>query len=216
MDYYFFYLKQGLSHITDLSAYDHILFIVSFACIYNFKDIKKIMLLVTGFTAGHSIALCLSTLEIIKINIEISEFLIPITIIISSLINLKKIIQSSNLKKKQNTKNTLFHVEHKLKTDFTLITLFGLIHGLGFSNYLRFILSSEENIFIPLLSFNIGLEIGQIIIVVVVLLINLVLLRRSKKIIKYWNITILIVIVLVSIKLVLSNSGEVINSLNLN
>ncbi len=213
MDYYIFYIKQGLSHITDLSAYDHILFIMSFACIYSFKDIKKIIFLVTAFTAGHSIALALSTFEIIKISALTSEFLIPITIIISSIMNLQKIIGIEKAKK-VSTKN-MFHVEHNIKNEFIIITFFGLIHGLGFSNYLRFILSNDESIFSSLLSFNIGLEIGQIIIVLIVLLINFVLLWANKKLVKYWNIIILLIIILVSFKLVLNNSDGIFSILKM-
>ena len=177
MEYYVFYINQGFTHISDINAYDHILFLVSIAAVYSFKKWKEITILITGFTLGHSLALVMATLEIVKLNSTFVEFLIPVTILLSCIVGLNKIKNEESLSSKSDVSiDNKFHVEHSLKIKLTIITLFGLIHGLGFSNYLRFILTKDENIFGPLLAFNIGLEIGQLLILFAVLIINFVFL----------------------------------------
>lgn len=141
------YLRLGFKHIVDINGYDHIIFILALCAGYSFKDFRKILILITAFTIGHSITLALSTLNLVIIRAEIIEFLIPVTILITALSNLL---------------NT-----NKIKGQFVyFVTLFfGLIHGLGFSNYLKELLGKESSIVTPLLAFNIGLELGQILIV---------------------------------------------------
>jgi hypothetical protein len=111
------------------------------------------LILVTAFTIGHSVTLALSTLRIISADVELIEFLIPLTIFITAVSNLLK--DEDNLSRRRIQINYLF------------AGFFGLIHGLGFSSYLRTILGKEENILTPLLAFNLGLEFGQLIIVAV-------------------------------------------------
>lgn len=159
MNDFIFYLKLGLTHVLDFKAYDHILFLIVLAVVYQFKQWKKVLWLITLFTIGHSVTLALSTYGIVKVREDIVEFLIPATIFITGLLNVLTAKKASVGKENQN----LF---------FALV--FGLIHGLGFSNYFKMIIGSEENKLIPLLEFSVGVEIAQIIIVVGILLIGAV------------------------------------------
>lgn len=152
------YLQLGISHILDINGYDHILFIASLCLVYQWKQYKEVGILVTAFTIGHSITLALAVLNIISFNVDIIEFLIPITIIIACLENLISLKYSSFKQAKQ--------------LRYLTAGSFGLIHGMGFSNYLRLLLMDQDGIGLPLFSFNLGLELGQLCIVGLVLCIN--------------------------------------------
>lgn len=147
------YFDLGKEHILDYTnGYDHILFVIALSALYLFRDWKKVLILVTAFTIGHSITLALATLNIVSVKAELIEFLIPLTIFITAASNLFKdesSISGSNV-----------------QINYVFASFFGLIHGLGFSNYLKSILGKDERIFKQLLAFNLGLELGQIIIVV--------------------------------------------------
>lgn len=154
MDQFTLYFQIGRDHILDYSmGLDHILFVFALAAGYLFIDWKKILILVTAFTIGHSLTLALATLKIIEVRTDLVEFFIIITIIITAISNLfqKPITQS------------------KISLNYIFALFFGLIHGLGFSNTLRALLSSSGEILTPLLAFNLGLEFGQIIVVAVFL-----------------------------------------------
>ena len=151
------YFKLGLQHILDLQGFDHILFIISLCAVYVARDWVKILLLVTAFTLGHSLTLALATFEVIQIRSEVIEFLIPVTIAFTALLTL--------IKPKPNSGKGI-------QLNYLLALFFGLIHGLGFSNYLRSLLGKEASIWQPLLAFNVGLEVGQIVIVAAFLLIT--------------------------------------------
>jgi ABC-type antimicrobial peptide transport system permease subunit len=153
------YLRLGFSHITDLNGYDHILFIVALCVVYHFREWKKVLILVTAFTVGHSITLALATLNIVRFRSDVIEFLIPVTIVLTAF---------GNLFNNPKTAGRLAD-EKAPKLRYIMALLFGLIHGLGFSNYLRSLLGREASLFQPLLAFNIGLEIGQLAIVLIVL-----------------------------------------------
>ncbi|MEM6523119.1 MAG: HupE/UreJ family protein [Bacteroidota bacterium] len=155
------YFQLGMEHILDTNGYDHILFVIALCAIYVISDWKKVLILITAFTVGHSITLALATLNVIKFNSSLIEFLIPLTILLTAI---------SNLFKKDNGFRT-----RKIQTNYLLAVVFGLIHGLGFSNFLRSILGKDKSIFTQLLAFNIGLEIGQIIIVAIFLVASLIL-----------------------------------------
>jgi hypothetical protein len=155
------YFGLGYDHIVDIMGYDHILFIISLAAIYLLKDWKKVLVLVTAFTIGHSITLALSTLNVVIIQPAYIEFLIPVTIFITAVANLFK--SERGLKSIQ-----------KIQLNYIFALLFGLIHGLGFSNYLKALLGKSNNIVTELLAFNLGLEIGQIVIVLSFLLISFI------------------------------------------
>ncbi len=155
------YFQLGMEHILDTRGYDHILFVIALCAIYVLSDWKKVLILITAFTVGHSITLALATLKVINFNTELIEFLIPLTILLTAISNLFK-------------KDTSFKAS-KIQTNYVLAIFFGLIHGLGFSNFLRSILGKDKSIITQLLAFNIGLEIGQIIIVAIFLVATLIL-----------------------------------------
>ncbi len=160
------YFSLGFEHISDLTGYDHILFLIAICAVYLLKDWKKVLVLVTAFTIGHSVTLALATLHIVNVSGELIEFLIPLTILTSAFFVFFD-------------RSDEFSKRHHIYKYFSAM-FFGLIHGLGFSNYLRAILGKEENILLPLFSFNIGLEIGQILIVFIYLLIATVIVNILK------------------------------------
>lgn len=149
------YLKLGIDHITDFQGYDHILFIIALTIVYPVKAWKKLLILITAFTIGHSLTLLLATLDLIKIPTDLIEFLIPVTIFLTALLNT---LQKSD---------KFYSGSHTIK--YLAALFFGLIHGMGFSNYLRSLLSREDNMIVPLFSFNLGIELGQIIIVLIIM-----------------------------------------------
>ncbi len=152
------YFELGLAHILDLAGYDHILFVTALCCTYFLKDWRKVVILVTAFTIGHSLTLVLSVFDLINVDTALIEFLIPVTILITAF---------SNVVKKRKT----------AKTDwltYSYALFFGLIHGLGFSNYLQALLGRENSITGPLFAFNVGLELGQLAIVFIVLLVSFI------------------------------------------
>ncbi|PZR19311.1 MAG: HupE / UreJ protein [Flavobacterium psychrophilum] len=164
MSDFWLYFETGLRHVLDINAYDHILFLVVLTVPYTFKDWKNVLLLVSIFTIGHTLSLMLSVYGVVKVNPGVVEFLIPITIFITAIFN---IIKSG--KKSQKNSNSLNFV--------AIVTLFfGLIHGLGFSNYFKLILDKNaEDKFLPLLEFALGIEAAQLIIVLCVLIIAYIL-----------------------------------------
>lgn len=170
------YLQLGFEHIADLNGYDHILFIIALCAIYQITEWRKILILVTAFTVGHSITLALAALKIVVISSDIVEFLIPLTIVLTAFYNI--------LSKNVTDKNP----NSFLKAYYLIALLFGLIHGLGFSNYFRSLLGRESDITMPLFAFNIGIEIGQLIIVAVILIINYVMLNTLKVKQREWNL----------------------------
>jgi hypothetical protein len=150
------YFGLGRDHILDYAnGYDHILFVIALCALYELREWKQVLVLVTAFTVGHSITLALSTLNIVSVKVELVEFLIPVTIFITAV---------SNIFKKEEQISSL-----SMKINYVYAAFFGLIHGLGFSNYLKSILGRDKTIVSQLLAFNIGLEFGQIIIVVIFL-----------------------------------------------
>lgn len=149
------YLNLGFNHISDLGAYDHIVFIVALCAVYLLKQWRQILILITAFTIGHTVTLALSTLGILMVPTDIVEFLIPVTIFVTCI---------SNVAKPINMKSSRI-----MNFNYLVVLFFGLIHGMGFSNYLRALLGEEESILLPLFAFNIGLEIGQLMIVALVL-----------------------------------------------
>lgn len=158
------YYLLGLNHIS--GGYDHILFIAVLCAAYPYTQWKKVLVLITSFTAGHSITLVLATYKLINISSDISEFLIAVTIFISSLAN----ILQKNVPDKKST----------LMIRYGAALFFGLIHGLGFSNYLRGMLGMEQSLFLPLFSFNTGIESGQVLVVLLLFLVSAIIRKTFK------------------------------------
>lgn len=158
------YFRLGIGHIADLRGYDHILFIVALTAGYALRDWRRLLWLVTAFTIGHSITLALATLQLVRVHGPTIELLIPVTIVLTA-------GYSIGARWTRGTDPDANHPErHRLL--YTLAGTFGLIHGLGFSSFLRAILGGEESILFPLFAFNVGLEVGQLAIVAVVLLVG--------------------------------------------
>lgn len=168
MNDFLFYLKLGWEHIISWDALDHQLFILALIVAYTFNDLKKLIILITAFTVGHSITLALSVLDVYRLPSNLVEFLIPLTIVITAL---------DNILLKNQTKSLM-------TVNYFLALFFGLIHGLGFANTARMMMAKEQSIAIPLLGFNIGLELGQIVVVIIFLVISFILtsiLRANKR-----------------------------------
>jgi len=151
-----FYFGLGWEHIMSWDALDHLLFIAALAAIYLLKDWKQVLILVTAFTIGHSLTLALSVLDVIRFPSNWVEFLIPCTIVITAI---------SNLFQKQFTPRSI-------RINYFLALFFGLIHGLGFANTIRFMLAKDQSLGMGLFGFNVGLEVGQIVVVGTLLLIT--------------------------------------------
>lgn len=166
------YFELGWQHILDWQAYDHILFVAALCGVYLIADWRKILVLVTAFTIGHSVTLALSVFDKILIPSKWIEFLIPVTIFITAFIN---IIRKRTFKKKFNP-------------TYALALLFGLIHGMGFSNYLKSLLGKSNNVVAELFAFNIGLEFGQIIIVFSVLQLSVIAVQIARVQKREWNL----------------------------
>ncbi len=164
MQDFIFFLKLGWEHIISLDALDHQLFILALIAVYSHKDIKKVLILVTAFTIGHSVTLALSVLDVFRVSGKWIEFLIPLTIVVTSL---------DNILMKNNQKGLM-------KMNYYLAMIFGLVHGMGFANTARMIMANEQTLFVPLLGFNIGLELGQMAVVVLFLMILYLLLNIVK------------------------------------
>ncbi len=155
------YFGLGRDHILDYrNGYDHILFVVALCAMYLVRDWRKLLILVTAFTIGHSITLALATLQLIPVDAALVEFLIPLTIFITAASNIFRSTEISDRSTYINYGYALF---------------FGLIHGMGFSNYLRSILGKDQSIVTQLFAFNVGLEFGQLIIVGIFLIIGFLL-----------------------------------------
>lgn len=166
------YFQLGFQHITDLNGYDHILFVVALCAIYSLRDWRRVLLLVTAFTVGHSVTLALATLRLFSYRTDFVEFLIPVTILATAIANFFYREPEGRLRKSATTPAP--------RVRYAMALLFGLIHGLGFSNYLRSLLGREASIVRPLLAFNIGLEVGQLLIVAVVLLLTFFVVEVAK------------------------------------
>ncbi|UIO94964.1 HupE/UreJ family protein [Elizabethkingia miricola] len=170
MNDFMFYLRMGWDHIVSKDALDHQLFILVLIAVYTIQDFKKVLILVTAFTIGHSLTLALSVFDILRVPSAWVEFLIPCTIAITALIN---IFGKNNVQK-------------QMKLNYSLALFFGLIHGMGFANSILITLAKEQSIATGLLGFNIGLELGQIVVVLAVLIILFLLTTIFKLDRKNW------------------------------
>lgn len=159
MSEFWIYFNTGLRHVLDINAYDHVLFLIALTIPYAFKDWQRVLLLVTLFTVGHTMALLLSVYGFVQIKVNLVEFLIPITILITAVFHL--FTAGKNSKKESIS-------------FIAVVTLFfGIIHGLGFSNYFNTILPGNASAkLLPLLEFALGIEAAQVIVVLIVLILS--------------------------------------------
>lgn len=177
----------GWHHIISLGALDHILFVTALAAIYVFKDWRKVLVLVTAFTIGHSLTLALSVYDVIRVNDKLVELLIPVTILITGIFNLFQ---------KDFTPKSL-------QLNYFFALFFGLIHGMGFANSIRFMLAEDQNIALPLLSFNVGLEVGQIVIVFIILLLSFLFISIFKAPRRIWVYLLSTVAIISSLRMII-------------
>jgi hypothetical protein len=151
------YLKLGTEHILDINGLDHLIFMLAIASVFSIVNWKKLLIMVTAFTLGHSLTLILAALHVVSVNMELVETLIPITILLTSLVNLWK---------KGRERHTIVL--------YILMVLFGLIHGLGFSNYFGELVAGDQDLILALFSFNLGIEVAQILVVLSILIIHII------------------------------------------
>ncbi|HXB39951.1 MAG TPA: HupE/UreJ family protein [Bacteroidia bacterium] len=161
---FWLWFSTGLQHILDFSGYDHICYVTVLTVLFPIAEWKKLLVLVTAFTIGHSLTLALSVIHVISPPQKIIECLIPLTILATCIHNIV----------------SLNHPPKRVIFNYSLALFFGFIHGTGFSYLLKSLLGKEENIIAPLLSFNLGIEAGQLVIVCAVLLISLILQSFTK------------------------------------
>ena len=165
-----FYFDLGWHHIISWDALDHILFVIALSAIYLMGNWKQVLVLVTAFTIGHSLTLALSVFDVIRVNSKWVEFLIPCTIIATALFNFfQKDFQPRSL-----------------RLNYFFALFFGLVHGLGFANAIRFMMAKDQSIGWSLFGFNIGLEAGQVVVVLGILLTSYVVVNRIKLNRKWW------------------------------
>ncbi|NDC87462.1 MAG: HupE/UreJ family protein [Bacteroidetes bacterium] len=173
MEGFLVYLRLGFDHILDWAGYDHMLFLLALVTTATLASWRQLLILVTAFTVGHSITLAIATFDVYRADAALVETLIPMTIVVTSLLNLTQV---------NNTRRA--SVRDRLP--YLLTLFFGLVHGLGFSNYLRAILGAEENLFLPLLAFNVGLEVGQLIVVAGILFVSTLVQNAIQIPRRYW------------------------------
>ena len=171
-----FYLRLGFEHISNLAGYDHILFLVALCAVYRIQQWRNILVLVTAFTIGHSVTLALVSLDIVSIPSKIIKFLIPLTIFLTAIHNV--------IGPAKTGKNL------KMKRNYAMALFFGLIHGMDFSNYFKALIMDPSDIVVPLLGFNIGIELGQLLVVFFIVAIAFLVLNLLKVKHREWTVFI--------------------------
>ena len=171
MSEFLIYLRLGVEHILDPQGYDHVLFVVALAAVYAASDWRRLLWLVTAFTAGHSATLALATLRLVPARTDVVEFLIPLTILVTSALNVARGGRHGDGARGTGTRRGDRRPEGAagVRVRYALAFGFGLVHGLGFSTFLRAVLGAEEGLLVPLLAFNVGLEAGQACVLAAVL-----------------------------------------------
>ncbi len=188
---FWFNVEYGMNHVLDINAYDHVLFLVVLTIPYIFKDWKRVLLLVSVFTIGHTLSLTLAAYGTISVSSELVEFLIPVTILIVALFNVFTAGKGAQ--------------KEKIGVLFISTLFFGLIHGLGFAREFRMFVGSSDSKLVPLLEFALGIEIAQIIIVFLVLFLGFLfqtVFRFSKR---DWIMVVSSIVVGLVIPMLLSN-----------
>jgi hypothetical protein len=176
------YLELGFRHIWSAQATDHLTFLLALCAPFVLADWRRVVALVTSFTVGHSLTLALSTLGVVDVNSRLIEVLIPVTILLTALLNMKQAGRPDARPTRRTTPIVL-------AAPNALALAFGLIHGLGFSNYLRSLLGENSRPVIELLSFNLGVELGQLLVVGIILLLGFVVLRGFGAARRDWVLT---------------------------
>ncbi|WP_417290689.1 HupE/UreJ family protein [Corallibacter sp.] len=155
LENFWFNVEYGIYHVLDINAYDHVLFLIVLTVPYLFKDWKRVLLLVSTFTLGHTLSLILAAYNVVRVNGIIVEFLIPVTILVVALFNVFTAGKGAQ--------------KEKVGVLFFSTLFFGLVHGLGFAREFQILVGKSDNKILTLLEFALGIEIAQIIVVIVVL-----------------------------------------------
>lgn len=191
LEHFWINVKYGINHVLDINAYDHVLFLIVLTVPYLFKDWKRVFLLVTMFTLGHTISLLLAVYGAVNIKSSIIEFLIPVTIFIVALFN---VFTSGKGAQKE-----------KIGLLFFSTLFFGLVHGLGFAGEFRMYIGKATSKLGPLLEFALGIELAQVIIVFLVLFLGYIfqtIFRFNKR---DWIMVISAIVVGLVIPMLLNN-----------
>ena len=173
------YINLGFQHISDLAGYDHILFLLALCAVYSIDQWRRLFILVTAFTVGHSITLALSSFGLVVIPSHIIEFLIPVTILITAIRNVAV-----------PTSDQLTDDQGNMTGHYLVALCFGFIHGMGFSNYFRALMMDSSSITIPLLGFNLGIEIGQLLVVSIIVIVASLVVKFAQVKHRDWNLFI--------------------------
>ena len=161
LDNFWFHVEYGINHVLDINAYDHVLFLIVLTVPYLFKDWKRVLLLVSLFTLGHTLSLVLAAYNVVSVNGQLVEFLIPVTILIVALFNVFTAGKGAQ--------------KERVGVLFFSTLFFGLIHGLGFAREFQILVGRADNKFVTLIEFALGIEIAQVIIVFIVLFLGYVM-----------------------------------------
>lgn len=180
-----FYFDLGWHHIMSWDALDHLLFVLALSAIYLIENWKQVLILVTAFTIGHSLTLALSVYDVIRANDKWVEFLIPCTIVFTALFNLLQ----KNFKPRS------------LQLNYFFALFFGLVHGLGFANAIRYMMARDQSVGWSLLGFNIGLEAGQIVVVLCILLLSYLVVNIFKMKRRWWVWALSILALIIATKM---------------
>lgn len=146
------YLWIGATHM--LSGYDHLLFV--FGIVFLLTKFKDIVKYITAFTLGHSVTLIFATFNGIQVNYFLIDAIIALSVCYIAFANLDGFRKFFDIK----APNLLI-----------MITSLGLIHGLGLSTRLQQLPLSEDQLLMNIISFNVGIEIGQILALSVMLIV---------------------------------------------
>ncbi|MGB5377565.1 HupE/UreJ family protein [Muriicola sp.] len=188
MEEFLFYVELGLGHVLNIHAYDHILFLTALAIPFSFPLWRRIVALVTIFTITHCLSLTFSVYELATVNVNWIEFLIPITILVTALFNIKEVINRDT--------------ELTFKLQATSTAIFGLIHGFGFSNYFKMLMAGEVNKLNPLLGFAAGIEISQTVIITGILLLAFILVEVLSLPKRYFVLGLSMIVILITLPMI--------------
>jgi len=197
------YLQLGFHHIFNLRAYDHIVFLLALCAPYVLADWRRVVALVTSFTVGHSLTLALATLGMVQYSAVLIEALIPVTILLTCLANLAKAGRAEARPARRSRPEPLV-----LALPNLLAATFGLIHGLGFSSYLRELLGRQSQPILELLAFNVGVELGQLFIMSLILVVGLVVLRVFGALRRDWLLVVSGAAAGIALVLLLDQAGK--------
>ncbi len=185
-----FYIELGLGHVLDLNAYDHILFLMALTIPYTFRTWKHVLTLVTIFTVAHCLSLAFSVYGIVEVDVALIEFLIPVTILLTALFNLREGLKD--------------HSALSFKLQVAATGFFGLIHGFGFSNYFKMLMAGEDEKLNPLLGFATGIELSQLVVILGVLLLAALLEGILKVPRKYFIIGTTALVIAITIPMIIN------------